>query len=138
MSSYHTSFDYLDKNSIADYSLLIASFDGDSGENDSFLGMEQVYTESYDGTKRNLYGLKYNSVASIKITLVKPDGSDFSVAENRKILKWLTGRRQASWLDLYEGETLAYSFWGSVTNVQQQKMDARVVGIILTFESTTP
>ena len=138
MSSYHTSFNYLGKNSITDYSLLIASFDGDSGENDSFLGMEQVYTESYDGTKRNLYGLKYNSVALVKITLVKPDGSDFSVAENRKILKWLTGHRQASWLDLYEGETLAYSFWGSVTNVQQQKMDARVVGIILTFESTTP
>lgn len=138
MSSYHTSFNYLGKNSIIDYSLLITSFDGDSGENDSFLGMEQVYTESYDGTKRNLYGLKYNSVALVKITLVKPDGSDFSVAENRKILKWLTGHRQASWLDLYEGETLAYSFWGSVTNVQQQKMDARVVGIILTFESTTP
>lgn len=138
MSSYHTSFNYLGKNSITDYSLLITSFDGDSGENDSFLGMEQVYTESYDGTKRNLYGLKYNSVALVKITLVKPDGSDFSVAENRKILKWLTGHRQASWLDLYEGETLAYSFWGSVTNVQQQKMDARVVGIILTFESTTP
>ena len=138
MSSYHTSFNYLGKNSITDYSLLIASFDGDSGENDSFLGMDQVYTESYDGTRRNLYGLKYNSVASVKITLVKPDGSDFSVAENRKILKWLTGHRQASWLDLYEGETLAYSFWGSVTNVQQQKMDARIVGIILTFESTTP
>lgn len=138
MSSYHTSFNYLDQNSAKDHHLLVAAFEPDNGPMDSFLNMEQVYTESSDGTKRNLYGLKYNTVAAVKITLVKPDGSDFSVAENRKILKWLTGRRQASWLDLYEGETLAYSFWGSVTNVQQQKMDARVVGIILTFESTTP
>lgn len=138
MSSYHTSFNYLDQNSAKDHHLLIAAFEPDNGPMDSFLNMEQVYTESSDGTKRNLYGLKYNTVAAVKITLVKPDGSDFSVAENRKILKWLTGNRQASWLDLYEGETLAYSFWGSITTVQQQKLDARVVGIILTFESTTP
>lgn len=138
MSSYHTSFNYLDQNSAKDHHLLVAAFEPDNGPMDSFLNMEQVYTESSDGTKRNLYGLKYNTVAAVKITLVKPDGSDFSVAENRKILKWLTGNRQASWLDLYEGETLAYSFWGSITTVQQQKLDARVVGIILTFESTTP
>lgn len=138
MSSYHTSFNYLDQNSAKDYHLLVAAFEPDNGPMDSFLNMEQVYTESSDGTKRNLYGLKYNTVAAVKITLAKPDGSDFSVAENRKILKWLTGNRQASWLDLYEGETLAYSFWGSITTVQQQKLDARVVGIILTFESTTP
>lgn len=138
MSSYHTSFNYLDQNSAKDHHLLVAAFEPDNGPMDSFLNMEQVYTESSDGTKRNLYGLKYNTVAAVKITLVKPDGSDFSVVENRKILKWLTGNRQASWLDLYEGETLAYSFWGSITTVQQQKLDARVVGIILTFESTTP
>lgn len=138
MSSYHSSFTYLGQNSAENYHLMIASFTPDEGEVDAFLGMEQVFTESYDGTKRNVYGLKYNSVATIKITVVKPDGTDFSVGENRRIFKWLTGNRQASWLDFYEGAKVAYSFFGSVIGVQQNKMDAKVTGLIITFESVHP
>lgn len=137
MSSYHSSFGYLGKNS-SDEGFRIAAFESDNGEYDTFLSMDQVYTDSNDGTRRNLYGLKYNAVATINITIIKKDGSDLSVADNRRALRWLTGRRQASWLDFYENDTIVYSFLGSVIDVKQQKMDARVVGLIITFESLHP
>lgn len=139
MSSYHSRFTYLNGDSAA-YGLRIAAFTPDDGESDTFLDMEQVFTESYDGTKRHLYGLKYNSVATIQITVIKQDGSDFSLADNRKILKWLTGNRQASWLGLYYGTSVVpvYSFYGSFTTIKQQKIDAKIIGLVLTFESTTP
>lgn len=136
MSSYHTMFEYLNGTSAA-YGLRITTFEPDDGAMDTFLNMEQVYTDSYDGTRRRLYGMKYNSVATITITVIKQNGSDFSVSDNRRILKWLTGNK-ASWLNLYEGNTIAYSFYGSFVNVQQQKLDARVIGLVLTFESTSP
>ena len=142
MSSYHSSFTYLGQNSL-DKGFRIVAFEPDNGEVDTFLDMEQVYTESYDGTKRYLYGLKYNNVATIKITLIKKDGSDFSVDDNRKALRWLTGNRHASWLDFYDknhktAKNPVYSFFGSIISVKQYKLDARIVGLTITFESTTP
>jgi hypothetical protein len=44
----------------------------------------------------------------------------------------------ASWLDLYQGDNIKYSFLGTVTSVQQYKLDGRVVGIQLEFSSITP
>lgn len=137
MGSYHSSFTYLNKNS-AKLGYIIASFEADSGEYDTFLGMDQIYTESFDGRKRNLYGSKHNSVAGINITLIKPDGADFSMAENRQLLKWLTGNPKASWLDFYVGDNLVYSFYANVTEAYQQKLDARVVGLKVHFESIYP
>lgn len=137
MSSYHSSFTYLNKNSSGE-GFVIASFEPDSGFVDSFLGMDQITTESYDGTKKHFYGSKYNTSAEILITLVKPDGSDFSMMDNRRVMRWLTGSRQASWLDLYVGDKLVYSFYGSVTGCQQQKQDARVIGIQIAFTSLHP
>lgn len=137
MSSYHSSFTYLNKNSSGE-GFIIASFEPDSGFVDTYLGMDQIVTESYDGTKKHFYGNKYNSSAEILITLVKPDGSDFSMEDNRRVLRWLTGSRQAAWLDLYAGDKLVYSFYGSVTACQQQKLDARIVGIQITFSSIHP
>lgn len=137
MSSYHSSFTYLNKNSSGE-GLIIASFEPDSGFVDTFLGMDQITTNSYDGVKKHFYGNKYNSSAEISITLVKPDGSDFSMLENRQLLRWLTGSRRASWLDLYVGDSLVYSFYGNVTACQQQKLDARVIGIQITFTSIHP
>lgn len=138
MSSYHSSFTYLGVNSAEDKRLIIASFDPDNGEHDTFLSMEPVFATSYDGTRRFDYGAKYNSNAVISITVIKADKSDFTVAENRDLLRWLTGSRVNSWLDLYEGDDFKYSFWGRITNVQQYKMDARVIGLILEFTSTSP
>ena len=142
MSSYNTSFSYLGKNSKTDFNLIISHFDdnADSGEVDSFLSTDGVYTDSYDGTRQNFYGAKYNSVAAPQITLIKQDGNDFSVDDNRQVLKWLTGSRQSTWMDFYIGDESKprYRMLGRVSNVSQYKMGARVVGLIATFESVSP
>lgn len=138
MSSYHSSFTYLNKNSADDKSLIIAAFEPDSGAMDTFLSMTAITEDSFDGTKKFDYGAKFDSVATISITVIKQDKTEFSVAENRDLLRWLTGARTNSWLDLYEGNTLKYSFFGRVTNVQQQKLDARIIGLVITFTSIHP
>lgn len=137
MSSYHSSFTYLKKNSSGE-GFAIVSFEPDSGFVDSYLGMEQITTDSYDGTKKHFYGSKYNTSATISITMVKYDGTDFSMDDNRRAFKWLTGCRNASWLDFYVDDQLVYSFYGSVTACRQQKIDARVIGIQIEFASIHP
>ena len=115
MSSYHSSFTYLNKNSSGE-GFIIAAFEPDSGFVDTFLGMDQITTDSYDGVKKHFYGNKYNTSAEILITLVKFDGTELSMEDNRRVLRWLTGSRKASWLDFYVGDKLVYSFYGSVTS----------------------
>lgn len=137
MSSYHTSFSYKDKNSL-DENLIIVSFEPDQGFMDSFLSTENVSDDYYDGTKRFDYGAKYVSSAQIAITLMKRDGSDMKLNEFRSYAKWLTGARVNSWLDMYVGENLIYSFLGKFINLEQYKLDARTVGIRLTFSSVSP
>ena len=137
MSSYHSSFTYLKQNS-AEQGYIIAAFEPDNGFKDTFLGMDQVYEDYYDGTKKFLYGTRYNSTAIINIALIKADGTDWTINDNRKALKWLTGARTASWLDLYQGDKIKYSFLGTVTLPQQYKLDGRVVGISFEFSSITP
>ena len=64
MSSYHTSFTYLKKNSYNDFKLQIVHFEsGDSGETESYLSQDAIYQDSARGTRRTMYGSKYNSVA---------------------------------------------------------------------------
>ncbi len=145
MSSYHAFFKYAGYTSL-EHGLRIVSFDPDDGEMDTFLGMESIFTGSSYGTKRNVYGYKYNNVATIKITMVKQDYSDFTMQDNRVVLKWLTGNRQASWLDFYDGicsedsdETKPiYRFLGNFVGASQYKKDARIIGIVMTFESASP
>ena len=205
MSSYYPSFNYLGINS-REKNFVVAHFEADNGESDTFLGMEPIYTESADGSSRLDYGAKYNNVAVFRITMIKQDGADFSVADVRDCLKWLTGARRNSPLDLtehfiensYDPDTslicdgttkkfklfhqcdhayyvkvngtkvndwvisedgnyiifnnipekdskieiaynrIKYSFFGRVTNAWQRKMDARTVGIILEFTSSSP
>ena len=138
MSVYCTSFNYLGVNSLTDHNLMVAHFEPDNGEMDAFLGMEPIYTESYDGTRRIDYGAKFNSVATIKITMIKGDHSDFSEQDVRSYLKWLTGARTNSYLELIVGEEVKYSFLGRVTGMYQQKMDARTVGLSIEFSSVSP
>ena len=97
MSSYYPSFSYLGINS-RDKGLVIAHFDADQGETDTFLGMEPIYTESADGSRRLDYGAKYNNVAVFRITVIKQDGGDFSVKEVRDNLRWLTGAKTHLWV----------------------------------------
>lgn len=138
MSSYHSNFEYLNKNSNDDFHLLITHFDADEGETDSYLSQEQVYTDSYNGTRRMLYGTKWDAVANIRITVIKQNRSDFSLSECRKIYQWLTGNPSASWLNLYAGGNLQYSFLCTCQDVKPQKLDARTIGLNIYFESVSP
>lgn len=138
MSSYHSSFSYLNKNSKDNFNLIISHFDSDNGESETGLATESIYTASADGTRRNLYGTKYSGAEPVRITLIKQNGGEFSVDDNRSILKWLTGAQTDSWLDLKVGDTVQYRMFGHVQNVLQYKLDARIIGLIVVFESASP
>ena len=114
------------------------AFEPDQGEHDTFLGMEPIYTDKYDGSRRLDYGAKFNSVAVIKISVIKRNKKDFTVAEVRDFLKWTTGSRTNSYLDLMVGNEVRFSFLGRVTNAYQQKLDARTVGLSIEFTSVSP
>ena len=100
MASYHSSFTYRDKNSW-DEGLIIVAFDPDIGFQDTFLSMDNISDDYYDGTKKFNYSAKYNSSAEIQIAVIKKDGTDMTVKEFRKYAKWLTGARTDTWLDMY-------------------------------------
>lgn len=138
LASYHSSFTYNGENSAKDRNLIIAAFEPDDGLKDTFLSMESVQEDYWDGTKKFDYGARYDTTANISITVLKNDGSDFSLKETRSLLKWLTGSRINSWLNFYVDDKFQYAFLGRVTNAEQYKMDARVVGYTITFSSITP
>jgi len=123
MSSYYPSFNYLGENS-RERSLVISHFDADSGEADTFLGMEPIYTESADGSRRLDYGAKYNNVASFRITTIKPDGSDLSVDEIREHLKWLTGSKRNGPFELVEHFSEEFICDGKKTSFQLSETGA--------------
>lgn len=129
--------------------LIISSFEPDDSFTETFLSMDPVYEENFDGTRDFSYGAKYNSKAKINITVIKKDQSDFSLKEFRECAKWLTGARIDSWLDLYMGpshdengksltENIVYSFLGKVTDLQRYKMDGRTIGLQIVFSSVAP
>lgn len=139
MSLYHNSFNYLGKNSQTDFGLIVSHLDGgDSGETETFLQMDPVFTDNYLGTRRIDYGAKYSSVAVFNITLIKQSGGDFSVQEIRDCLKWLTGAQSNSNLELKVNDEVKYFFTGRFTNVSHYKMDARTIGLVLEFTSIAP
>ena len=139
MSSYHTSFKYLDKNSYDDFNLQIVHFDGgDSGEVDGYLSRDAIYADSPRGTKRTMYGVKYNSVALLNITVMNKDESEFSIEKTREINRWLTGSDQYSWMDLYVGNEVKYRMHCFVQDVRPYKIDSRVVGFVISVESSSP
>ena len=140
MASYHSSFTYNGLNSAKDMGLIIAAFasDTDNGLTDTFLSMDISSDDYYDGTKRYTYNSRYNTQAIVTITVVKNNGKDFSLQQVRSCLRWLTGAKTDSWLDMYNGDEIKYSFLGRVTNVQNYKLDARIVGLTITFTSVSP
>ena len=137
MSVYHPSFNYLGVNS-RERNLIVTHFesDADVGDQETFLSMEPIYTESSDGTRRLDYGARYNSVAQFRITMAKPDGSDFSVSEVRHHLKWLTGSKKNSPLDLVEhfseefvcdGETRTFNLTNTCSHIFDVYLDGHVL-----------
>jgi hypothetical protein len=139
MAVYQKRFKYNNRSNI-DFGLEVVTFSPDTGEKDSYLSMESVYTESFDGTMRHDYGAKYEDVVSLYITMVKNNYSDFSRIELRQALNWLTGLRKVSWLDLYyhDSDEIVFSFLGRVTDIKLQKMDSRIIGIKVEFTSVSP
>lgn len=137
MSSYHSYFTYRDCPSTA-LGLVVCAFEPDTGSSSTFLGMDSIYVENPHTGVRYDYGAKYNEVATIKISLVTFDGSDFSVERFRDVTRWLSGATKSSWLDLYEGNALAYSFLCKCIDIQHYKMDGRIVGVTAIFESVSP
>lgn len=138
MSSYAYTIEYLGEYN-QNYDCITAiSFDGSFNQESSFLSNEPVYSERYDGTRID-YGTRYSEVAEIIINLVKKDYSNFTNAEKRSILRWLTARKQNSWLKLYdeEGEEIC-EYYGRFTIVEEQVADSRVIGFTCTFTSTHP
>lgn len=139
MSSYHTSFSYMGKNSYDDFNWFIIHFEsGDSGETDSYLGVESIQTTKYDGTKNLLYGTKYSETAILNISIMKKDGTDFTMPDMRRAMSWLTGAKQNSWMDLYIGEEVKYRMLGHVQDAKPYKLDSRIIGLTIIFESASP
>lgn len=138
MSSYAYTIEYFNEYN-QNYDCITAiSFDGSFNQESAFLSNEPVYSERYDGTRID-YGTRYTEVAEIVINLVKKDYSDFTNSEKRAILRWLTARKQNSWLKLYdiEGEEIC-EYYGRFTIVEEQVADSRVIGFTCTFTSTHP
>ena len=138
MASYAYTIEYFNEYN-QNYDCITAiSFDGSFNQESSFLSNEPIYSERYDGTRID-YGTRYTEVAEIIINLVKKDYSDFTNAEKRAILRWLTARKQNSWLKLYDqdGEEIC-EYYGRFTMVEEQTADSRVIGFTCTFTSTHP
>ena len=135
---YHPTTEFRNRSNYAE-KLIVSTFNPDSGETDTYLTMEPVYSESYDGAMRTDYGAKYTDVAKPSVTFIDIDGEYIQPYKVRSLLRWLTGSRQNAWMNVYniDGD-IACSYLGRFTDVKLQKMDARVIGIVAYFTATTP
>ena len=138
MAIYQRKFTYRDRSN-KDFGLIVVAFEPDNGEVDSYLNIDSIYTDKYDGTRRNDYGAKYSNVAVLSITMIKENYADFSTSELRNAMEWLTSLHKVSWLDLYNDEDeVIYSFLGRFSDIKLEKMDARVIGVRAEFTSVSP
>ena len=97
---YHPKIEFRGRSNY-DERLIVSTFEPDSGEADSYLSMEPVYNDSYDGSIRTDYGAKYNDVAKPSVTFIDVDGDDIPPYKVRSVLRWLTGSRQNAWMNVY-------------------------------------
>ena len=138
MSVYHPIIRFKEKTNY-DFELSVAHFDPDSGQVDSYLTMEPIYTETFNGELRNDFGAKYTDVARPVVTFVESDGSDISPYKTRSVLRWLTGAKDTSFMDICDEDGISVAAYiGRFTDVKLQKIDARVVGIVAYFTSISP
>ena len=97
---YHPKIEFRNRSNY-DEKLIVSTFNPDSGETDTYLTMEPVYSESYDGAMRTDYGAKYTDVAKPSVTFIDIDGEDIQPYKVRSVLRWLTGSRQNAWMNVY-------------------------------------
>ncbi len=117
------------------------SFEGDSGDVSTFLNREAVASESYRGHFRRVHNYKYNEVLAPKLTFIKDGFGNFTMEEQRRILKWLTSRDTASFLTVYhdDSEVISYEILGGFIEINTHKAgNGRVVGFTAVFESVAP
>lgn len=135
---YHPIIQFRNKTNY-DSRFVVATFSPDQGEVETYLDMEPIFTDSHDGTNRIDYGARFASVAQPIVTLIEADGSDITPNRVRQALRWLTGSREVSWLDVCnEDGSIFCSYLGRFTNVKLHKIDARVIGIIAEFTANSP
>lgn len=117
------------------------SFDGDSGETDTFINREAVASESYRGDFKRVHSYRYTDVLAPTISFIKADFSDFTKEDVRRVLKWLTSKDTASFLTVYhdDSEVISYEILGAFIDIKTYKLgNGRVVGIQAVFESVAP
>ena len=117
------------------------SFEGDSGDVSTYLNREAVSSESYRGDFRRVHNYKYNEVLAPTLTFIKGNFSDFTIEEQRSVLKWLTSKDTASFLTVYhdDSEVISYEILGGFTEINTHKSgNGRVIGITAVFESVSP
>ena len=114
------------------------AFDGDGGDVDTHLAREAQISESYNGSRNHIHGYKWSDPFTFQITFVKQDYSDFTSEENRKMLKWLTGIQNASFVDIYmdDSEVIEWSSLGNWVNVSQYKNgNGQIIGYVAEWEA---
>ena len=117
------------------------AFESDDGEVNSFLTREAVASESYRGEFKRINQMKYTETFTPKFTFIKEGFGDFNTEEIRKVLRWLTGGSNASFLTVYKNDSniVHFEILGAFSNVSLYKLgNGRCVGIIAEFESTHP
>lgn len=114
----------------------------DNGEISTYLTREGVASETYDGRRKNISNLKYTEVFSPKITILKKNFEDFSMDEQRQVLKWLTSTSAPTMIDFYDdihAEAITFSVLGFVSQIDTYKLaNNRTIGYIITIESVHP
>jgi hypothetical protein len=117
------------------------AFDSDDGNTETHLSREAVVSETYNGSLKRVSGYKWNESFTFQLTLIKNDFGNFTSEENRKILKWLTGRQNAGFINIYkdDSEVVEFAALGNFINVSSYKLgNGRVVGYVADWESITP
>lgn len=117
------------------------AFESDNGEVSTYLTREAVASESYRGEFKRIHCLKYTETFNPKFTFIKDGFGDFSTEEVRKVLRWLTGGTNASFLTVYNDDSnvIHFEILGGFSEVSLYKLgNGRVVGIVATFESAHP
>ena len=152
IAPYKIRWDGLISNELSPLDIItLLAFESDSGETETFLNRQAVISETYNGALKRGCTYKWSESMTPKLTIMKQDHSDFSPEENRRILKWLTGRPTAGYLDIYSNPTatgvdlyeddmdIEYSLLGNFIEVNQYKLgNSRIVGYTATFETLTP
>ena len=117
------------------------SFESDDGEVNSFLTREAVASESYRGEFKRIHQMKYTETFTPKFTFIKEGFEDFTTEEIRRVLRWLTGGANASFLTVYKDDSnvVHFEILGAFSNVSLYKLgNGRCVGFVAEFTSTHP